>query len=403
MSKLIRVLCSGFGAAGATFILQVLLSHKLSMQDFGVYVAANSSLTMIGPFAGMGIGGLFLRNVCISEIEKDRYLIMALKCILTNIVIAIIVGNIIFFYTGLNFIQSLCLTSFYLPAAIQYLVISYGQVSENFTKVSIAQIINPMLRLIAVLFLFLISPNLTNTVILLLLANIVSFAILLNLIDLKKALKKISLEQSRKLLFSFYKESFFYSFNGSINVIQIQFSIFIAIHLFGSVASAIYSSAITLITACYILPNLIFGTYLLPKYHKLEKDALKNISQFYAIAAFLLGLIFVIIIYTLSGIVIQSLYPASFKNSSILLKILAVSLPFRFYSTAIGAALLNEKCIKNKVTASFLSLVFQICLIFFLQGIGEKSLSISFVLSEVFTAIVYTIIFLKYFNNKNSI
>lgn len=400
MLKLVRVLCSGVGAAGATFLIQVLLSHKLSMHHFGMYATANSSLTMIGPFAGMGVGGLFLRKACVNESRYKEYFALALKCIFINIILAIIVSQFIFFNTGLDTIQALCLASFYLPIAFQYFVISYGQVSENFAKVSAAQIINPLLRFIAILFLFLVSPTLTNTTVLLFLANFVSFIILLKLIDQNKISQLLFLKQSKCLVFSFLKESFLYSFNGTINVIQIQLSIIMAMYLFGFNTSGIYSSAIVLLTACYILPNLIFGTYLLPQYHKFKKNALKNASMRHAITAFTFGILFFITVYASSEIVIHFLYPATFKSSALLLNILAVSLPFRFYSTGIGAALLNEKCIKYKVSASFIALLFQIFLMFSLQSIGEKSLSISFVLSEILTAVIYTVIFFKYFQNK---
>ncbi|WP_427874960.1 hypothetical protein [Flavobacterium sp. MMS24-S5] len=351
-------------------------------------------------FAGMGVGGLFLRKACVDENRYDEYFSVALKCVFINIIIAIIVSQFIFFNTGLDIIQALCLASFYLPIAFQYFVISYAQVSENFAKVSIAQIINPLLRVATILFLFLLSPTLTNTTILLFFANLGSFVVLLKLIDQNKIFQLLFFKQSKSVFFSFFKESFLYSFNGTINVVQIQLSIIMAMYLFGFNTSGIYSSAIVLLTACYILPNIIFGTYLLPQYHKLEKTVLKITSLQHSIVAFVLGILFFIVVYASSEIVIKLLYPATFKNSAHLLNILAISLPFRFYSTGIGAALLNEKCIKRKVSASFLGLIFQVFLMLSLRNIGEESLSISFVLSEVLTAVIYTIIFLKYFNNK---
>ena len=400
MLKLFKVLCSGIGAAGATFLLQILLSHQLSMHQFGVYVAVNSSLTMIGPFAGMGVGGLFLRKACVDEIKIKEYFSIALRCLFINITLAFIISQFIFLNTGLNVTQAVFLSTYYLPVSLQYLVISYAQASDNFLKVSVAQIINPFLRVLLVFFLFIFLPSLTNTIILLGIANILSFGILLQLIRQSLSFNLLFLKQSKENFFSFFKESFFYSFNGTINVIQIQFSVLIAMYFFGSDASGLYSSAIILLTACYILPNIIFGTYLLPQYHKLEKRVLKNQSIKHAIIAFLFGFLFFVIISISSEFVINILYPNSFKYSALLLNILASSLPFRFFSTAIGAALLNEKCIKYKVSASFLALVFQIILMFFLSGIGTKSISISFVISEVITSILYTGIFLKYFQNK---
>ncbi|KFF02446.1 oligosaccharide flippase family protein [Flavobacterium reichenbachii] len=400
MLKLFKLICSGVGAAGATFLLQILLSHKLSLNDYGIYATANSSISMIGPFAGMGIGGLFLRKACIDHTHSQEYFSIALKCILINILIAFTASQFIFYNTGLNILQALCLSSYCLPIAFQYLVISQAQSLENFTTVSIAQIINPLLRVFVVLFLVVLIPSLTNTVILLCVANSVSFIIMLRLIDKKLSFRLIFLKQSKEFFFRFLKESFFYSFNGTINVIQIQFSIIMAMCLFGSNSAGLYSSAIILLTACYILPNITFGTYLLPKYHKLDNAVLKTISLKHGGLAFLGGIVFFIAISVLSGDVIKLIYPDSFKNSTQLLNILAISLPFRFYSTAIGAALLNERCIKYKVSASSISVVFQAMLMFFLQKIGETSISISFVISEVLTAILYTLIFLRYFKNK---
>ncbi|WP_316633670.1 oligosaccharide flippase family protein [uncultured Flavobacterium sp.] len=401
MSKLFKLLCSGIGAAAFTFLLQILLSHKLLINQFGIYAAANSSLTMIGPFAGMGIGGLLLRKTCIDESRTHEYFSVALKCLVLNILFAIIISQYVLCNTGLSVIETLCMSSYYLPIAFQYLVVSQAQSSENFIRVSLAQIINPLLRVLLVLFLFLLLPSLKNTVILLCVANTISFFFLMQLIDRKFSFKLLFLKQSKSFFFSFYRESFFYSFNGTINVIQIQFSIIMAMYFFGSNCSGLYSSAIILLTASYILPNTIFGTYLLPKYHKLEKEILKAKSLRHGILAFVFGLVFFSFIGLSSDTIIKLIYPDSFKYSARLLNILAVSLPFRFYSTAIGAALLNEKCIRYKVLASFISLVFQIAFMFFLQKLGEESISISFVFSEVLTSILYTLIFFKYFQNKN--
>jgi O-antigen/teichoic acid export membrane protein len=403
MFKLFKVLCSGVGAAGATFLLQVFLSHKLTMHDFGIYVAASSSLTMIGPFAGMGIGGLFLRKICVNEDKVDKYFSIALKCLLINMLIAFLCSQFIFLNTGLSGFQALCLSSYFLPISVQYLLLSNAQAFDNIYEVSLSQITMPFLRLFLILFLLIFTPSLTNTVFLLSISNIAAFLIISLVISRHISFRLIFLKQKATELFSFFRESIFYSFNSSINVIQIQFSVLMAIFYFGANTSSLYSSAITLLTATYILPNMVFGTYLLPQYHKLEKIELKNTAINYAIKAFLVGFFFSMALVVSSDLIIGALYPSSFKKAVLLLSILAFSLPFRFFSTAIGAALLNEKCIKQKVFSSFMSVFAQVSLVYFFHKLGEESIALSFVFSEVFTCLLYFIIFVNYFKIKFTI
>ncbi|MDN3549757.1 oligosaccharide flippase family protein [Mucilaginibacter aquaedulcis] len=393
--KVINVIVSGFGAAGATFLLQVFLSHKLSIDQFGIYSAATSILTILGPFASVGISGLFLREACVHIDKETKYWSIALKCLGITVLLSFIVSQFLFAKYNLNLIESLALASYYFPLSLQYLGVALAQSRNDFLKVSLTQVLLPSLRLILVLVSFFYPADLKTILLLLVLSHAISFVFLFASINKVLSFGYIRVKQDFSEVLKFFKQSCYYSLNGSINVAQIQLSTIVAIFYFGTIGAGLYSSATTLLTACYILPNMIFGTYFLPKYHKLSNDpSSKTLLIKHSFVAFLSGIVFAIAVVICTKYLIGIIYPKAFMKSSDILNILSFSLPFRFFSTALGASLLSAHSIRQKVFASFTAIALQVLFIVVIPKNGIVSLAYSFLFSEIMTSVFYYFIFM---------
>ncbi|WLI15622.1 oligosaccharide flippase family protein [Pseudomonas sp. FP603] len=75
---------SSFGAAGATFLLQVILSRTLDAASFGLISFSNAITITLGALAFSGINSLLLRRVSRSPSEYTGYMQIAYVCLLIN-------------------------------------------------------------------------------------------------------------------------------------------------------------------------------------------------------------------------------------------------------------------------------------------------------------------------------
>jgi len=396
--KVIRVIVSGFGAAGTTFLLQVFLSHQLGLAEFGAYAAVTSILTVIAPFISIGISGLFLRRACVDQSQIGQLMPISIVCLLATTLLAYILS--VLFLPGVSVVQSICLATFYFPFALQNITVASAQVKERYNVVSVAQSVLPTVKLLIVLFSLFFLVNLTTVSYFIAAGHAIAFYVLLVLFKREFDYKKSAdFNINLREISGFMKQSVFYALNGTVNVAQIQISTIVAVFLFGTAASGLYSSASTLLTACFLLPNIVFGTYFLPKYHKMTTDlySIKTPLK-HAYVSFAVGLFAGLILFVLTPFVIKVVYPASFSSASAILMILCLSIPLRFFSTALGAAILSEESIPLKVAVSFLSIVIQAIFMYVLRGYGMQSLAMSYVISEFFVAALYFMIYQRYVN-----
>ena len=400
-NKIIRVLISGFGAAGATFLLQVVISHHLTISDFGKYAASNSMLSIIGPLAGMGASGLFLRKACVNPSQVNSLASLASLSLLITTSLAIALSTIVFVNSEIGLLVAICFATYYVPQTVQYISVAYAQFEEEFNSVSILQSLLPVVRLIIVAAsTVIVAINLTNLALALCIAHLFAFVLLAGAHKRSKPKYLLNFSVKFKELIQYLRESVNYSLNGTLNIAQIQISTVFSIYLFGSTASAVYSAANTILAACYILPNTIFGTYFLPKYHKLAPNHSSYMIPIrHAIASFAGGLLVALGLFVSADLIIGNIYPKDFGAATMILRTLACSLPFRFFSTALGAAILSEQSIGKKLMASVGSILFQAAFVYCFRSYGVSAIACSYIFSELLVAGLYYTIYTNHFRS----
>jgi O-antigen/teichoic acid export membrane protein len=227
----------------------------------------------------------------------------------------------------------------------------------------------------------------------LLVANIFSTLIFLKI---AKRIFKVSVGKSSLASLRMILGSIPYSINGVVNVAQIQLTVTFAALLFGSKEAALFSVAITLLNAIFILPNTIFGLYLLPKYHKLDFSVSRNVPLLNAAYAFLLGLTISVGFWKLSSLVIATLFGAEYRAATEIIEILLWTVPLRFFSTGIGAALLSERLVRWKVFCSGLGLALQVGLFILCVDEGPHEIAYAVIVGEFTVAALYASLFINY-------
>jgi O-antigen/teichoic acid export membrane protein len=391
--QVVRLVVSTFGAAGATFLLQLLVARTLPVSEYGQYAAINSIVAVVSPIACSGIVALLLRRATLESKSASELTSVASLALAISSTVAISLTPFLFFQSDVNLALIFCLASLYWGVAGQNLLVTLAQLHHRSWLLTLSQGILPTTRLLFVLLTAATASSLGHISAALLVANIFSTLIFLKI---AKRIFKVSVGKSSLASLRMILGSIPYSINGVVNVAQIQLTVTFAALLFGSKEAALFSVAITLLNAIFILPNTIFGLYLLPKYHKLDFSVSRNVPLLNAAYAFLLGLTISVGFWKLSSLVIATLFGAEYRAATENIEILIWTVTLRFFSTGIGAALLSERLVRWKVFCSGLGLALQVGLFILCVDEGPHEIAYAVIVGEFTVAALYASLFINY-------
>ncbi|PAU57586.1 oligosaccharide flippase family protein [Pseudomonas sp. PICF141] len=386
--KAIQLLISSFGAAGATFLLQVILSRTLDAASFGLISFSNAITITLGALAFSGINSLLLRRVSRSPTEYTGYMQVAYVCLLLNTLGAFVVSTMLLYGAGIHLLESVLLATGVVALSSQAIVITQGQLKSNPLRISFGQVVLPLSRIFGVVAIFyFMVPSFTMASIALGAANIICLVLCITFITRhgKKAGLKIR---------DFLKDSFKYSLNGALNIAQLQIPISLLGVIYGSTYSGYLAICNTLLTALYIAPNTVFNTYLIKKYHSLSM-AEKGLPVKHSLYSFAVGVIFAGGLSFYSSELVQLLFGAEYDYAAQVLQIAALSIPFRFFATPFGAALLSEEWVSKKILVASAGMALQVGLFVLLMPFEAKGIGLSILASEFFIAVSYYILYRK--------
>lgn len=390
--KLIALLFSSFGAAFFTFLLQILLSRGLTSEEYGAIAYANALTVIVGTFCATGVSGLYLRHSIIAPDESSGIAFLASKSLRAISSIGYITCLALLYFSKAPLSHSILLSTAVLQISYQALATAHAQAAKRTESVSKIQMLPPLSRALLSSIAILFWASIDTAILALALANAISF-----IYFQKTILKTPQKRPINNSALGWSKGTLKYSINGTFNVAQLQATT-AALGLVLDAKSASYAAICSaLLTAVYIAPNTIFSLYLLPKYH--QNQGSQNASvHINALLSLLAGALICFLLRGYGNHLIDLLFGSEYSTATKLLSILAFCIPFRFYSTAIGCALLDEQSIKLKILASGAGLVVQVAFFIALYRYGIRGFAYSAVASEALIAALYLSIFL--FKNR---
>jgi O-antigen/teichoic acid export membrane protein len=144
-----------------------------------------------------------------------------------------------------------------------------------------------------------------------------------------------------------------------------QISTILLKYLHSDAQAGVYSIALAIMTAIYLIPATIYQKYLLSKLHRW---AAHDVPKFWAVyqqgnvAMFVLGVLVSIALVVVSPWIVPIVFGERYQGVVGILMILALCPPIRFLSTAMGAALLTEDHMRYRVYAMAVATVVAIVL-----------------------------------------
>lgn len=396
MKLILKILSSSIGAAVATFAIQLVLSRTLPVIEFGVYATVASGIAIAAQFVVTGIGGLALRRALI-DVEAGRHVLrlarisLAVACGIAFILTLSFLG-----WGEYGFVIPMLATLYFGAAAQAYLQL-IAQMSERPSILALSQTCLPFCRLIFALLATVFFDGLLEVCAFLAFANILAMVAYVYIARRVTPFAGEATTGVREGVVPFLVSSFPYSLNGTINVAQVQLIVSLSAVLFGYGVAGNASICNTLLTALYLIPNIVFGIYFLPKYHRASSGSLGAVSPFRnAVLSFLSGIVLAYIAYMASPLIIGRVFSEKYLGAEELFAVFCIGVPFRFYSTALGAALLSERNVGKKVLVNFVALIVQVGLVFLMKQRGESIVAISVVASEIFVAVAFTFTFFRF-------
>lgn len=391
LSKIFLLLSSSFGGAAATFGVQLSLSRMLTPHDFGSLALANSVILTIAVFGSSGIVALLLRRASIEPLLANRYLNTGATCLSIVSACGYIITVVILAQSGFKPLTAALLSIGLFAISLQALVTVLGQIQSSHAMMALSQVLTPLLRVLSCIPLVFSLRTIDFAAMYLGLAASLSVIAYLHLY-----IKNIGEHLSTSIVqaVDFIKRSAKYSVNGGLNIAQLQLSIAIVGLLYGPLIAAHLALANTLLAAVYIAPNTVFNIHFLKKYHQLGKNEIA-IPIRNACISLMVGVISAAILYFLAAPLITALFGAKYRDAIPLLQLVCISIPFRFFATGLGAALLSETLVKQKLIAASAGFAVLALLLVNIGGQGPLGVGLSVVISEVSIACMYFVVLIR--------
>ena len=377
------------------FIAQILIARFLIQEDYGTISFYIILINILSAAIGFGLGNFWLRRFAVEGYRAIRWLEPTLISIVLLMLIAIPIYILVPLYSlGLHsLLTSIVLLPLLVYQGLGSVVTAIFQIQNDYKRLSWYMTIKNLVFLISALILVISDYNsfiFTYGVLsLILLGYSLSVIKVFN----NSMNKNLDVATQKPKLSNVFGSAWPFGVQGILYMLYYQVDIVIITLLLGTTFTGLYNAAFTIISLVFVFPSILFQIYLLPKSNiwiaKKDHKKIDFIRNKVTIAAFLFGLLILILLYLLAEDIVTMLYGHEFSDSVPLFKILILTIPFRFISDSLGVLFATEKMMSNKVYVqgggALVNVVLNIILII---RIGVLGAAISTVFTEIMVVIL---------------
>ncbi|BCR06712.1 hypothetical protein DESUT3_37810 [Desulfuromonas versatilis] len=191
----------------------------------------------------------------------------------------------------------------------------------------------------------------------------------------------------------FIRSAWPFGLAGIFYLVYYQSDIILLKYLKGADAAGVYNVAFTVMAAVYMLPNVIYQRFLLPKYHRWANHDRLKFLQVYRVGngnMLLIGAMIAVVILFIVPFLIPLIFGTAYRSAIDLLAVLAFCTPVRFLSTSVGATLVTQEHMRRKIfymgTVAIVNVALNSMLI---PLFGAKGAAMSTLVSEITLLVLY--------------
>jgi O-antigen/teichoic acid export membrane protein len=343
--------------AALTFLANFVFISQLDLSDFGILASSLVTINLYASFVGFGIGLFWLNIYGIEGFKAARWLLPTLRLVFILACLAIALILLLYFFKANNVNKFILLLAPWLLALVlNDLAAAKLQLQKKFNLLSLWLLFPHLSRIIVATYVACIGGGLID------ITNgfffMAAVLILFALFQINQLLKKnkeighriISIQAPS--IIDVLQKSWPFAASGFLYYIFFQTNILILYWIIGPDAAGIYYAAFMISVAIYIIPSAIFQKYLLPLQHSWAHD---NESKLLAVFRFscgsmlLGGLCVAAIVMLASQASIFSIFGDEYFQTSKIIFILSIAIPFRFMSIGIGGLLSVKNLMTEKI------------------------------------------------------
>ena len=393
--------------SGSSFLIYIIVAREIGPSSFGVFSSALATINIFSLIAGFGLSQSWLKIFGkegwsgINWVKPSLHFVIFTLILIT--ISLIILANLPFQDSVSSKILMILVFYVYGFIAVE-LVTSKLQLEESFDYLSIWKLSPNLLRFIIIgisIYLLKIDLDVFNIAIIYaivgliaLIASIPHFYSMLNGdFKLKGHGENNDIVIESVGVKDVFKESWSFGLANLFAFIYVQSDIIMVKYISGDEQAGYYNVGYVILTAVLIIPSILFGKFLLPKYHRwANHDRVK----FYSIykksnkVMLVVGLVLMVIILFGSSIFVPLVFGADYELSVGLVNILAISIPVSFLAYSVGATLVTSNHMKLKVVLmGSVAILNVVCNLVLIPRYGAQGAALATVGSNIVLLILY--------------
>lgn len=370
-----------FASAGMAFFAQLLLARQLGVSSYGAFTTALTIILLVSALGGFGVPEFLLRVFGISGRAAEAWLKPSLKLVFLSCSV-LIAG--IFIWANYFLDDPLIKTTLFVLLPVVFVAplseLSYAllQLEANYRRLALLQMLPNLIRCLVAGLALILSMNLWRVSILLSLLSTLSIIIYILMflkilrgrLDLAERYLSIDVQKSKAKVRGYsitnvLRGAWPYGLASIFYLIYYQSDIILLGLLVGSEAAGIYNVAFAIMNAIYLLPNVIYQKYLLPKLHNwAEHDKPRFLKTYHQGNKLMLGLSLIVLLALIfnASWFIDFAFGLAYENAVKVLWILAFCIPSRYVASSVGGVLVTQNHMRRKVWLMGLTAVLNIIL-----------------------------------------
>jgi len=402
--------------AGLAFLTQVVLARELTPVGYGVFAAALATVTLLVPLAGFGVQGFWLKAFGEEGWGAVRWLTPSFRYAILSTAVALLLlaGWAAWGPHEASFRWLLC---WLLPVVTGHLFIELVsgklQLEERYNALALWQLLPHLTRLslvLVVVFNATVYPVL-NTIaaaytLVSLAMMLIGFSQLHAMAQGRFNLKghpKPGVGESMALatapplvrVSDIANQAWPFGLSSMFYLLYFQSAVILLRYLAGDEAAGVFNVALTVMMGVYSLPSVLYQKFILPKLHRWAFFDPSRMRQTYRLGGFVmlaLGIVTMFMMWLLAGPLLPLLFGEAYRDSLLLVMILAVAVPFRFLALSSDAMLTTRDFIRIKVRLMGIAAFFHITLnLFLIPKFGAVGAALAIVATEALLSIAFVV------------
>jgi O-antigen/teichoic acid export membrane protein len=405
--------------AGLAFLTQALLARELGPSQYGLFTSSLATVTMVSPLAGFGLSQYWLQVYGVEGWTANRWLTPSLRFISVSTLLTLSVIVLWSFFGAPPDARYtlLLLLPVVLGVLAGNLLSSQQRLEDRHHAMALWQLMTPGSRLLVAVLLLLI-PTLAAEFVAFGFGAVSLVVVLLALPRLYTMLQggmklhghgprpsMVTTDDSPSVRY-LWSQAWAYGLQAALYPIFFQISTVLLKYLNGNSQAGIYSVALGVMTAIYLIPATLYQKFLLSKLHRWAVHEPKKFWLVYRhgnnamlVSGALIGLLLVVVAPWLVPIAFGEKYRPVVK----VLVVLAPCVPIRFLSTGVSSALLNEQHMRFRVFAMVACTVLVIALnVLLIPAFHEMGAAVATVIGEASMLLAFYIGVRRFHANRES-